>query len=287
MRARTHGFRLIESPRCRAWGDVVADLFTVACEFGASGRYVSPHPHLFITFDLGDGEFRVGSDRGAGVHRLGTTLSYIPAHLEVTGHAVGIRRFRHLDLHLPESAVLERLGPQARQVRLDRPQLGIVDPQLGALAQLVADACDDPADAFDRYGEGLLTAFFARLFPAPQSSERCENERLGGEERWRALTAYIDAHCFETITLAELAAMAGLSQSRFGRLFKASMGVSPLRWHMIRRIRRVQELLLLEHVELKDAAAIAGFADQAHLTRSFKSVTGQTPSEWLRRTSAS
>jgi AraC family transcriptional regulator len=93
---------------------------------------------------------------------------------------------------------------------------------------------------------------------------------------------YIERHCFEPIRLHGLASLLGLSESHFSHAFKASTGVPPLRWQMETRVGKVKDLLLRDDLTLTDISAMTGFADQAHLTRSFKKVVGVTPSEWRR-----
>lgn len=71
-------------------------------------------------------------------------------------------------------------------------------------------------------------------------------------------------------------------QSRFAlaRHFRRVCGVSPHRWLVLRRLDRVRTAICAGD-SLADAAANAGFADQAHMTRHFKSAYGMTPRRWL------
>lgn len=71
----------------------------------------------------------------------------------------------------------------------------------------------------------------------------------------------------ETLTVAALAQQAGLSPSRYAHLFRAHTGM-PLRPYL--RWLRLQQALT-------DAAHAAGFADSAHLSRSFRRTFGIAP----------
>lgn len=77
----------------------------------------------------------------------------------------------------------------------------------------------------------------------------------------------------------ELESVSGLSRWSLARQFRAAVGVSPSRFRLASRVRRAQELIMAG-VELATAAAQAGFSDQAHLTRAFRSVQGITPGRW-------
>lgn len=79
-----------------------------------------------------------------------------------------------------------------------------------------------------------------------------------------------------TTSLVNLSKIAGLSPSRFAHVFTESMG-TPLRpfmrWLRLRRAARE----LVSGRSATHAAHVAGFADAAHLTRTFRRMLGGTP----------
>jgi AraC-like DNA-binding protein len=78
-------------------------------------------------------------------------------------------------------------------------------------------------------------------------------------------------------TLEALAKVAGLSSGRLMHAFTESIGV-PLRpylaWLKLQRAAGA----VVSGMPLSQAAALAGFADAAHMTRSFRRMLGVTPS---------
>jgi AraC-like DNA-binding protein len=86
-------------------------------------------------------------------------------------------------------------------------------------------------------------------------------------------------------SLTALAKIADLSPGRFMHAFTESIGV-PLRpylaWLKLQRAAGA----VVAGMPLSEAAALAGFADAAHMTRSFRRMLGVTPSA-LRATSTS
>jgi len=82
-------------------------------------------------------------------------------------------------------------------------------------------------------------------------------------------------------TLAELAAMAGLSKYQLLRRFRQAYGVPPHAWLMAQRVERAR-VLIRAGASLAHAAASSGFADQSHLTRVFVRQFGFTPGAWRR-----
>jgi AraC-like DNA-binding protein len=72
----------------------------------------------------------------------------------------------------------------------------------------------------------------------------------------------------------------GLSERAFERRFLTSVGLTPIRY---RRLARLRTVLRLHADGVRGWAAIAattGFSDQAHLVRDCRAFTGLTPTEW-------
>jgi AraC family transcriptional regulator len=98
----------------------------------------------------------------------------------------------------------------------------------------------------------------------------------------RLVRAYIDAHISEPFRCYELARVAGLSRNYFSRAFRVSVGVSSQRYVQDRRIALAQALMLADNAPLCQIAQDCGLADQAHFSRLFRRVVGQSPSAWRR-----
>jgi AraC-like DNA-binding protein len=85
----------------------------------------------------------------------------------------------------------------------------------------------------------------------------------------------------EPPSLAELAALTGLSQFSLLRAFRNATGLPPHAYLNQLRVRRAR-LLLDDGLPPASVAASTGFADQAHLTRHFKRVVGVPPAAYQR-----
>jgi AraC-like DNA-binding protein len=75
----------------------------------------------------------------------------------------------------------------------------------------------------------------------------------------------------------QLAVIAGVSVRTLQRRFRAHVGLSPKQVIQRYRLQEVAERARHGHVDWAGVAAELGYADQAHLTRDFRAVIGETP----------
>jgi transcriptional regulator GlxA family with amidase domain len=80
--------------------------------------------------------------------------------------------------------------------------------------------------------------------------------------------------------------LANLSRYHFSRAFRQSFEDTPHAYVMRRRIERAQGLMLTSVVPLGQIAVECGLADQAHFTKLFRRLVGESPSVWRRARAA-
>lgn len=79
------------------------------------------------------------------------------------------------------------------------------------------------------------------------------------------------------LTIAQLARDVDVHPARLSRTFRRRMGVGVGEYVQSLRVRWVENRLGEPDIGLAELALAAGFADQSHLTRVFRRVTGRTP----------
>ena len=106
----------------------------------------------------------------------------------------------------------------------------------------------------------------------------------GGLSPWqvRKVTNHIEAHLDRSIRNEDLATIARLNPSHFGRAFRNSFGAPPHEYVIRRRVERAQGLMLSTDASLSEIALDCGLADQSHLTRLFRRRVGESPRAWRR-----
>jgi AraC family transcriptional regulator len=277
------GVKVVEELKWRSWNGVVADLWHAHCAPGARGQYVSEHPRLFIVLAAEGGPFETRlTPTGSALPGCGGSgsLNYIPAHTPLWGKVQKPMRLRHLDLHFDPNEVGERLAEGFEPDVLAQPRLRFTDDRLFSLANLIAQECAGPDARHDLYGDSLTLALLIDVF----GIGRRQPHRRTPLSPWQLqrVTDYIEERCSGAIRLQDLAAMVGLSQSYFSHAFKASTGVPPHQWQIQARVRKGQEMLRAGDRALTEVAVEAGFSDQAHFTRVFRRIVGETPAAWQR-----
>lgn len=140
------------------------------------------------------------------------------------------------------------------------------------------ERCALLADLPDAPGREDLDAFMARArgtLAGPTSRRRMHPDVRG------LLEALRDGAEIET-SLEALAARVSLSPSRLMHVFTESVGI-PLRPYLLWLKLQRAATSIVNGVGLTQAAVGAGFADAAHMSRTFKRMFGMTPSALQRR----
>lgn len=206
-------------------------------------------------------------------------LTVVPPGMEVWGYGDTLRFARDATLQFDAGALEARLGVRVDPDGLHVPRLRVADDRAWTLVRLLADVVDDPDPSTQLYGDGLVTAVCARLFAGRQNDAPRASAGLAPWQLRRVIER-MDDRLPERVELAELAGLAGLSQSHFSKAFKASTGLAPYRWQLDARIRRAQALLLDSDESLEQVAEATGFADAVHFGKAFRKFVGASPGAW-------
>lgn len=121
----------------------------------------------------------------------------------------------------------------------------------------------------------------ATLLPLPRVHERA---LMPGSVK-RAVD-YIHAHLKGRIDMAALVAASGASRRSLEQAFRRSLGTSPARYVMSRRLLAIRERLLGAYLDAPSLGELAfqwGFSQPSHFTSAYRQAFGECPSETLAR----
>jgi len=149
------------------------------------------------------------------------------------------------------------------------------DPFLAqSFTRLFACLTDRQPDAL-RTEEQTIRALMTLLRHHGTAGPRLDGPSPGVTRAIRRL----DSAPEDRVTLAELAALSGLSRYQLLRGFAREVGITPHAYLVQLRVRLARRLLVQGHTPAQ-AALRAGFADQSHLTRAFVRQCGITPGRY-------
>lgn len=97
------------------------------------------------------------------------------------------------------------------------------------------------------------------------------------------ITAYISEHFAEPITVSQLAALAGLSDYHFIRIFKKQTGFTPHEYLLNTRINTARYLLKNSRLPVKEICFSTGFSCESVFCGAFKRIEGMTPAQYRER----
>ena len=125
---------------------------------------------------------------------------------------------------------------------------------------------------------------FHTLSRSPRAASRRRGKNLGfTASEVSALRRHVETHIHLQISVENFSKVIGFSQWHFSRCFKVQFGCSPHRFIITQRICHARGLLISSRLTLAEIALESGFADQAHLGRSFSQHVGQSPGRWRRQ----
>ncbi len=247
------------------------------------------HRHSHDTYSFGVTEWGAQSftcRRAAHTSSAGMVMAFNPDDPH-DGHAATDGGFSYRMIHIGPDLVTEVLsditGRPAGRPLFAQPVLQ--DPRLArALRQLhvALTGQASPLARSERLTAAVGTAARFAAHRPPGLAGPGPLPRGGDLDRVAGLARdFLDAHYAAPVTGAELAAAAGRSRYAVCRAFRAAWGVPPSEYQRLLRLRAARQYLA-SGLPPAEAAAAAGFADQAHLTRWFRRCYGITPAVFRR-----
>jgi AraC family transcriptional regulator len=153
------------------------------------------------------------------------------------------------------------------------------DPKLEFFARAFQEEMQNEGLGGQLYSESLANLFLIHLLRHYCAFEPKLKQHQGGLSKHKLQQAidYIQAHLDDKLTLEAIAQELNMSVYHFCDLFKQSVGIAPYKYVLQQRVERAKLLLKDEERAIVDIALECGFANQTHLNKHFRKLTGMTP----------
>ncbi|WP_160003385.1 helix-turn-helix domain-containing protein [Rhizobium sp. 18055] len=195
--------------------------------------------------------------------------------------------FDCVNFHIPRmalAALSEDLGGKQVETLNVRPGADTDDATVRGLVNALLPALNQPERASRLFVDHLGLALSAHMAITYGEARKLVPVHTGGLAPWQLsrATEMMEANLDGELSLSDLAAACALSPAYFARAFKASTGIPPYRWMLVRRIERATHLMRTTTLPLSEIGTACGFGDQSHFSRSFSKMMGDPPATWRR-----
>lgn len=168
-----------------------------------------------------------------------------------------------------------------------QPDLSLSDSQFQAICNMfrvLSDVSRTDSPRRTEMQEDLLKVLFLMLqeYSIVNSREQTLSPR---EELFSRFYQAIEEHYRESHEVQFYADLFGLTPKHFAAVIKGQTGIKALTW--INNYVAMQAKSMLRHMQqlsIQQVAEQTGFSEQASFSRFFKTITGQTPSEYRNQT---
>ncbi len=250
----------------------------------------APSPSLKIVIE---GEERYAIDGRTVTVRPGQVL-----YLDAGASCIGTNRTTTIGMCLllpPETASSFQAGAAGHDPVLGRAL--VLSTGASPMGRRLKDYAEriarDP-----RLGDRLadeLTAGVAQALAEPLAESRAAIQALKAAKadtrrelhrRLERARGFLHDHDGRSVSLAEMADIAGLSQFHLARYFKLAFGHAPIAYHRGLRLSRAADFLAAGSGSLAQAAELTGYSDGVALSHAFRKHFGHPPQQWAMRARA-
>lgn len=276
----TKSLRSLYPVEWRQYENSLAAHWQASGDRGATGKYVSANPRLSVFFD---DMSSISATSGGKTRQLARAI-FIPAGMQLHTRFSQPLSFAHVDIHIDNTWAIQFLSaimPRSAAIRVlatpaERNDIADIEP----LAQLLVSEIRDPRH-HDLFAENLINGLLAGLLDLKSPGAEEGNARLTGAQM-RKVTQRFEAGRGQRLSTAQMAEAVNLSVSWFSLVFRNTTGMTPHQWQLSKRVDQARDLLSGSDLNVADIADRLGFSDQAHLTRAFRQIVGETPASWRR-----
>lgn len=154
--------------------------------------------------------------------------------------------------------------------------------ECSVLADKIFECMETEQHGYEWTTVGLMWQLMGKMISLKKPPENISRDRVKINKLKNVLT-FIRSNYYETITLDELAKVAGMSPRYFCRAFSAMTGKTPIEYLNYYRIESAGEKLLMTDSSITEIALSCGFNDMSYFSKMFSRYKGMSPSAYRRK----
>ncbi|WP_163271886.1 helix-turn-helix domain-containing protein [Chelativorans alearense] len=236
------------------------------------GVMLAPSPGIRVSLG-GDKVHEYDADAGM--------IAISPANVE--SHVTWSSTKEGVIVALTPESLLELAAQEldADSAELQPPPFGTVDPQALQYAQLLKAELTQREIPNELYVDALVTMFGVHILRNYAGVQKLPPAPKGGlsNRSARKLREFLSVNFANKVSVAELAAIAGLSPRHFIQVFTKSFGEPPHKYLLRLRLDFAENLLVESDLSIAEIAHLSGFSDQSHLTNIMSKYRNRTPKQ--------
>ncbi len=149
------------------------------------------------------------------------------------------------------------------------------------LVQLMEKEADDQS-----FGSGSRILAYAYLLELLASISRIYDQtpretNQTARRLWEVIS-YMDSNLDKSLTTEDLKQIANMSTSTLNRCFKQNTGLSPVEFHIHKRIAYACTIIQQRGLSMSQVSEACGFKDPNYFSRQFRKVMNMSPKEYQR-----
>jgi AraC family transcriptional regulator len=273
------------SARDAGWSSVLIRVARRNDSSGYAGLGVLPHPRIMlVTRGSVAVRRRDGGDRGsaqlmpgkAWLVPAGEPLSY-----DWTGAGRGAREMTVMVLPAAELARTADALRRRRPGPVSLAKILLIEDRV--VRSVLVELSHAIGSGVDELYAQSATAFLLAHLLSHYGTGAPDSLATGREDaRVRTAIEFMRASLSLPVSLADIAASAGLSPYHFLRVFGSATGVPPFRFLTRMRIDAARRQLQEGDLSVTEIAALCGFSSASQFSTAFRRETGMAPSEFRR-----
>jgi AraC family transcriptional regulator len=226
-----------------------------------------------------DGDWRGGVVKAGSFYLTQTDAPYLMRWQAVPDQPFEVMHL-YLGLELVNRAALS-IGFNTSRVRM-RDVSGGQDVLMSGILTGLADELRASHEASLLFVKGLVESLTIHLLRHYADAAAGIGRKPPQLPAWklRKTLEYLDDHIAEPFDLDQLADLCGMSRFHVSRAFHNTMGHSPSRWFILRRVERAKDMLRDTEKQIIEVAMDVGYESPSHFAKLFRAETGLSPRQY-------